>query len=150
MVSDTQNVGSLDYPVCEIIHLGFHRKRQAWKKEGPSWSSQVHLQIKWCPYGSQIWSYLYYLIFPGDFWKVYFFTDPGPIAITSDLRLNHCWFIQAMQLDTSPWNILQMLRSYYCFLLEFLISTMFSSGLSRALPKLGNTFTMSFSCYCLL
>lgn len=77
-------------------------------------------------------------------------SDPGPTCITSDLRPNHCWFIQARLLDTSPRNVLQMPRSYYCFPLEFLISTMFFSGLSRALPKLGNTFTMSFCCYCLL
>ena len=77
-------------------------------------------------------------------------SDPIPTSVTSDLRPNHCWFIQAMLLGTSPLNVLQMLRSYYCFPLELLISTMFSSGLSRALPKLGNTFSMSFSCYCLL
>lgn len=34
----------------------------------------------------------------------------GPNSIPSDLRLNHCWFIQALLVGISPWNVLQMLR----------------------------------------
>lgn len=143
MVSDTPNVVSLDYPVYEIIRLGFHRERHGWKREGPSWSSQIHLQIRWCVYSSQIWSC--------TIWSFQVIAGKSTSSLRPRTYLYHLTPKAGSLLVHQPvlLDTLQMLRSYYGFPLEFLVCTMFSSDLSRTLPKLSNTFTMSFMCYCL-
>lgn len=77
---------------------------------------------------------LYYLVSPGDIWKVCFFTGTQlyPLRPKAKSLLVHPSFAGRHL----PMKCFADAQTYYSFPLEFLISTLFSFDLSRVLPKL--------------